>query len=861
MTGRTVLHYEIKEPLGEGGMGVVYKALDRKLNRVVALKFLPRDLVASPEANQRVLQEATALSLLNHPHIATLFDLEEVNGDRFLVLEYLGGGTLKARVEALSREGHQLSIEELLDYAIQTAEGLAHAHRRGIIHRDLKTNNVMLTEERRLKITDFGIAKLSQFGGSTRPGSLIGTPRYMSPEQAEARELDSRSDIFSLGVVLFELTTGRLPFEAESRDALLLKIAKLPAPAMSAFRREVPAELERIVAKMMMKDPAGRYQTAEDLHADLQSLRSTLLDRTLSQVREPARSRSRRHRWLLAIPPAALIVAAGAYLYLQRASSSRQLTPPPPESRLAVLPFRCNGDGRLEEAFCNGLFELAANRLSELDGERIRVIPAREVIRQQVRTAQEAHQAFSATLALATALKRSEEKSVATLEVLDATKAVALGSGSVEIGNQELARLPDLIAQRTAAILRLPSRSQAQPARGLTTNPKAFELYMRGRGFLQRYDRAELREQAIRAFDEAIEVDPQYALAHAGRAEAYLRVFRSTSQPSALTEARASCQRALALNDQLSATRLTMGMIHRAAGEYPDAIISFESALKVQPDSPDAYRELGNAYAAAGRTGEAEATFLRAIRLRPDDWSAHRDLGTFYSQLGRLQESVAQFKRVIELTPDNYEGYRNLGGVYLRRGNYEDAETALRKSLELRPNEAAYSNLGTLYYFRKQFAEAAKAYKSATDLNPEIARIWANLGDAYRRVPGKESEADNAYRRAISLLRRDLANNDKDAQIRANLAMVLSMVKENGPALAELKRALEASPNDGYVVSRGILVYEQAGMREQALALVPRAIQSNSLAEIESWPPLDQLRGDPRYIEILQLQNRRDAGK
>ena len=212
MIGRTILHYEIKEPLGEGGMGVVYKALDRKLNRLVALKFLPRDLVASPEANQRVIQEATALSLLNHPHIATLFDLEETNGDRFLVLEYLAGGPLKARIEARSREGHQLPIEEVLDYARQAAEGLAHAHRRGIIHRDLKTNNLMLTEEGRLKITDFGIAKLSQFGGSTAPGILIGTPRYMSPEQAHGRELDSRSDIFSLGVVLFELMTGRLPF-------------------------------------------------------------------------------------------------------------------------------------------------------------------------------------------------------------------------------------------------------------------------------------------------------------------------------------------------------------------------------------------------------------------------------------------------------------------------------------------------------------------------------------------------------------------------------------------------------------------------------------------------------------------------
>jgi len=851
VTGQIILHYEVKEALGQGGMGVVYKALDLKLNRLVALKFLAPDLAASAEARERSIQEATALSLLNHPHIATLFDIEEVDGKRFLVLEYLAGGTLKDRLEAINRDGHQFPIEEMLDYARQTAEGLAHAHRRGIIHRDLKTSNLMLTEEGQLKITDFGIAKLNQFGGSTAPGTLIGTPRYMSPEQAEGSELDSRSDIFSLGVVLFELTTGRLPFQAESRDELLLKLLKLPAPALSAFRSDVPAGLEAIVAKMMMKHPSARYQTADDLKADLQMLRSRLLERTRSLARKPTGLRAWNRRWMVATPAAALVLAGSAYLFL---------SPWPVERRLAVLPFRCSHDDRLDESFCNGLFEVATTKLSELDGNRFIVISPREVIREQVKTADEARKAFAATLALTAALKWSGEKLGAMLEVLDATKTVTLGSGYVEVGPDDLTHLPDLIAKRTAAILKLPSRPEPQASTGLTSSPKAFELYMRGRGFLQRHDRSDQRELAIRAFDEAVQEDPQFALAHAGRAEAYLRVFKASADPAALEQARTSCQRALTLNDQLSATRLTMGMIHRAAGEYQDAIISFESALKAQPDSPDAFRELGNAYAAAGRTEEAEATFLRAIRLRPDDWNAYRDLGVFYYGVGRLKESVAMLKRVTELTPDNYEGYRNLGGVYLKKGDYHDAELALRKSLELRPTEAAYSNFGTLYYFRKQFAEAAKAYQRATELNPEVATGWVNLGDAYRWVPGKENEAAQAYRRAIPLLQRRLAINDKDAQARAQLATVLSSLKESGPALIEIKRALETSPNDGYVVSRAVLVYEQAGMREQALGMVPKAIESNSLNEIESWPSMEPLRHDLRYVEIVKLYKRSDKG-
>ncbi|HKD39331.1 MAG TPA: serine/threonine-protein kinase, partial [Myxococcaceae bacterium] len=318
MTGQTILHYEIRELLGEGGMGVVYKALDLKLNRLVALKFLPATFAASNETLERFAQEATALSLLNHPHIATIYDIHQVENRRFLVLEYLAGGTLKARLDSVTEEGKRLPIDEVLSYATQTAEGIAHAHRRGIIHRDIKTSNLMLTEEGRVKITDFGVAKLSRFSGGTTPGSLIGTVRYMSPEQAEGREVDARSDIFSFGVVLFELITGRMPFEAETQQALLVKIATLQAPALGAFRPNVPAELEQIVAKMMMKKPSARYQSVDDVIVNLESLRASALGHTLTKTSRSARSTilNAPRSTKISVAVAAIIASlAGAYFY------------------------------------------------------------------------------------------------------------------------------------------------------------------------------------------------------------------------------------------------------------------------------------------------------------------------------------------------------------------------------------------------------------------------------------------------------------------------------------------------------------------------------------------------------------------
>jgi serine/threonine-protein kinase len=863
VTGQTILHYEVREVLGEGSMGVVYKALDRKLDRLVALKFLPAHLAAVPERVERFLQEATALSVVNHPHIATIYDIEQLGQQRFLVLEYLSGGTLKARLDPAQQGGQLLPIDSVVEYGLQVAEGLAHAHRRGIVHRDIKASNLLLTDEGRVKITDFGVAKLSRASGRTTPGSLIGTIRYMSPEQAQGMEADARSDIFSFGVVLFELASARLPFEAENDAALLVKIVSSPAPPLRAVRPDVPEALERIVSRALMKRPEGRYQSATEIADELRRLRDSPPQPTLSEatrrsstISEPASARRR------AIPIAGVLfaflafVAAAVYIKAPASPQWLRFARLPAEKRLAVLPFRNTGGDSEGDAFCAGLFEILGNRLSRLERSQkgLRVISTSEILREGVASAREARGAFGATLALTGSLLRSSDKVIVVSQLVDTKTQLALDSRKVEMPSTELPQLQDRLVEQVAGMLRLnvPPASGDAALGELTVKPAAYEAFLQGLGYLQRYDRADNVSKALESFERAVALDPQFALAYAGRAEAQLRRYQVTRDEKLLKEARGNCERAMELNNQLSAIHVTMGLIHNAEGKYQDAIISFESALKLQPNNGEIFRELANAYAAAGRLDNAEMTYRRAIQLRPEDWTGYKDLGVFLNQRGRLREAVPYFNRVVELTPDNYSGYANLGGLFLRMGDYSAARSMLEKSVALHASDQAYSNLGTLYYFQERYREAAEMYQKAVELAPVEATYWGNVGDAYRWVPGKQAESETAFRRAIQLTQNELERNENDSHRRANLSRYLSAVGERERALAELARALELSPADPFVLSRAALVYEQSGMREAALAAVEDALREGfSVAELQRWPPLAGLRKDPRYQQLI----------
>jgi tetratricopeptide (TPR) repeat protein len=875
VTGQTILHYEIREVLGEGNMGVVYKALDRKLDRLVALKFLPSHLAALPDRVERFMQEATALSVVNHPHIATIYDIERVDEQRFLVLEYLPGGTLKTRLEKLQQSQALLPLDVVVEYARQTTEGLAHAHRRGVVHRDVKTSNLMLTEEGNVKITDFGVAKLSRLSSRTVPGSLIGTIRYMSPEQAQGLEADARSDIFSFGVVLFELTTGQTPFQADSDAALLLKIVSSPAPPLKALRADAPDRLDQIVQRALMKRPEDRYQAADELAVDLQALGRQQMNaadaRTLSTAAPTVLSVGAKHaakRWVGALFAVLALFMAGLYLKGQGLPRWVRFPKLPAEKRLALLPFRNPNGDPTDDAFCAGLVEILGSKLGQLEQFQrdLRVISPSEVLKQNIVGARQARDAFGATLALTGSILRSKDKVVFVTELVDTQTQLVLDSRNLEAPATELPQLQDRLVNQIAAMLRLNVRPDARPpgSLGLTQKASAYESYLEGLGYLQRYDRSENIDKALKCFAKALAQDPQFALAFAAQAETYLRRYQMTKDGKSLVQARISCQQAIGLNDQLSAVHLTMGLIHSSAGEYQDAIISFESALKFQPESADAYRELANAYASAGRFDNAEATFRKAIELRPDVWMVHKDLGVFLIARGRLEDAVSSFRRVVSLTPDNYVGYNNLGGLYTMLGEYSNAESALRKSLSLYPSEGAYSNLGTIFFLQGHYREAGEMYKKAVELNSDDPDLWGNLGDAYRWGTGKSEEFEPAYRRAIALSEKQLESNPMDTYTRAKLAMFWSDLEATQrpagaaqAALRQISEALRPNPTDGFVLARAAVVYEQCRMREQALATVKAAIKAGyAIAEIRNWPSLAELRRDPRYQEAID--NRSD---
>ncbi len=867
-----VLHYQVQEKLGQGGMGVVYRAVDQKLNRIVALKFLPPQIEPSSVELQRFLHEANALSVLNHRHIATIYGVEDVDGQHFLVLEYLPGGTLKRKLQLANGSGHVLSIDEILKYAQQTAEGLAHAHSKGIVHRDVKTSNLMLTEEGDVKITDFGVAQLKGMGLATTPGGLVGTIAYMSPEQALGIEVDSRSDVFSFGVSLFELITGRLPFEAPNEAALITRVASARAPELRIFRSDVPPALKMVVEKALQKRVEKRYQTMDELLIDLRAPadRSPMLTRTRAgtSVRLPRGIFTRRTFRVAAasILMLAAALAAALYFSLPQRLFDRHLTRA--GQRLVVLRLRNVTGDQPNGALCDGLTELLTNKLSQLEQlqgslsvvAQSEVFKAKKDPRENI-TSAEARNTLGATLVLEGAVQRIQDRVIVTVSLVETEKQTILAARDVGAPIEKLSELEGPLLEKAAEMLKVQLRPEARRAlaAGLPADPGAYEFYLQGRGYLQRYDRVDTLDYALEEFQQALTLDPGYALAHAGMAEAYLRKYKGTKEPELIDLARSSGQRAIQLNDGLAPVHYAMGLIHASGGEYERAIDRFKKSIQILP-TPDAYRELANAYVSSNKPKEAEATYRAAIRMRSTDWAGYRDLAAFYQDQGRYEEALPLFAKVIQLAPDSYAGFANLGGLYARMGNQSQAIQYYQRAIAIKPTWGTYYNLGTAAYAQKQYVHAVEMYKKATELTPTEARPWAALADNYVYVPHSAGQVRDAYAHAIELTEKELIVNPRDARNRARIA-TWRVSTDKKTALREIADALRLSPGDNFVLSRAASVYEQSGMREEALAAVKAAVERGySVEEIRSWPPLAQLLQDPRCtltVEGKPIENER----
>lgn len=860
LTGAAVDRFAVRMRLGGGGMGEVYLAEDTVLKRPVALKRVAPHLRADPQFRQRLLREAERASALSHQNIAGIHDVLDQQGELFLVMEYVEGETLRQRMTG------PVPVDEFCSIAVQCAEALAAAHQVGVVHCDIKPENIMLRPPHQVKILDFGVARrfrpegdatATQTVSLAAPHGLSGTPAYMAPEVLREQPPDARCDLFSLGVVFYEMLSGKHPFRAATFVETAQRILHEQPPSLTAIRPELPAELDRIVGKLLAKDPDERYATARDLLADLRVLRRTLG----AGVAQPARPLARpwRRRILLGLAAAAVVALPlalpGVRHWLLQPPG---VSPVPAVRHIAVLPFTSISENPADQAFCDGLVETLTSKLTQMEQFQgsLRVVPSSDIRRGKVDTVQAARRNFGVNLVLTGSMQRTGDSVRLTANLVDAATLRQLRSQVFDGRVTDVSLWQDeaIVAVTRMLDLELNPDSRRVLAAGGTSSSEAFRLYTEGRGLLQRFEKRENIERAAALFEKAAAVDPGYALAYAGLCEADWLRYELTKDSTWVDEARRQCQRALELDDTLAPVRVALGLVLSRTGRHEEAIGELRRALEIDPLNAQAYRELGRAYEARGDLAAAEATLYRSIQLRPDDWAAHNTLGVFYYRHGRYAEAEAPFQRVIELTPDNPRGYINLGGLYHLMGRLDDAEAMLRQSLQIEPTSFAYSNLGTLYFFQQRYTEAVPMFEKAVELGQKTYLLQGNLADAYRWAPGYQAQAPTAFRQAMELAEAELKVNPRDAEVRSSIAVYQAKLGELKQAQASIRTALAEAPDNVNVQFKAAVVYQLAGQREQALQALEQAVRGGySAVEVRASPEFRALHSHPRFRALAGL--------
>lgn len=859
--------YEILSPLGQGGMGTVYKARDSRLGRFVAIKVLRADLADRPELRERFVREARTVASLNHPHICTLHDIGHQDNLDFLVMEYLEGETLAERLDR-----GPLLVEEVLRYAIEIADALDKAHSKGVTHRDLKPGNIMLTGAGS-KLLDFGLAKLRRDGGTlalfgevakaadsiSAPGAVLGTLSYMAPEQLEGREVDARTDIFAFGAILHEMITGKKAFGGKGGASAIVAILKEAPPPLRLNNPQVPVELARIVAKMLAKDPKDRYAAAADTLADLRALQS--VHGETSRLGAIRRMMSRQAL------PAALggmaIVLAAILIFLlpqirERFGIQFKAAPLPQNKLVAVLPFAVTSDDAKEKPFSDGLTETLTAKLTQLTVDpTLQVVPAPEVRARGASTIDDIRKEFGATLVVEGNLQRSGNRVRINIALVDAGANRQLKAESLTVSAADPFALQDQVVNATVGMLQLevqPGEREALEAHG-TETASAYDFYLQGVGYLQDYDKKENIDNAIKVFETALELDPRYAGAYAGRGQAYWKMYESGKDPQWIKSSRDDCEHSLALNKMLPSAHVCLGTVYKGTGHYEDAVAQFESAVASEPTDDDAYRGLADAYESLGKSADAEQTYRRAIELRPHYWAGYSWLGAFYYSHARYTEAASMFSQVIALAPDSIRGYNDLGTTYNSEGRYADAIGMLQKSIAIRPSASAYSNLGNAYFYLRRYSEASGAYEEAVKLRRTDYLVWWNLADGYYWTPGKHEQAAEAYRQAISLALKKLRVDPRDFYVLGVLAYCHAMLGERKPAFTYLQTGLKLAPEDSEMRFKAALVYNQFADTGETLSWLKSArVSGLSAAVVRDTPNFDSLRSDRRFQELTQAK-------
>ncbi|HEX3121489.1 MAG TPA: protein kinase [Candidatus Acidoferrum sp.] len=864
MLGQTISHYRITQKLGAGGMGVVYKALDLKLERTVALKFLPQDMVVTGADRERLLREARAASTLDHPNIGVIHGLEE-SDDRqfFIVMGYYEGMTL---AEKLDRG--LLPVREALDLAIQIARGLSAAHARNIVHRDIKPSNVIITPDNVAKIVDFGLARVVASASATQSMSLTGTLPYMAPEQILGEPVDQRSDVWALGVVLVQMLTGSHPFVRPNTAAMTFAILNQAPSALDA----VPDAVQPLIYRTLSKKPEHRQANAAELLADLEEARAKItatplvtehptLTRELSprELKKMVQNAStptwneKPTPWLTRAALVAmilLIVFTGILLIPPVREEVMGMVYASTEKHIAVLPFDTPSNDPDLQIVGAGLMDAITNSLSNLDAAQksLWIVPASEIRKYKIHDPESAFRDLGATMVVQGSVRRTGSDVHLTVVLIDAKRLRQIGSAQVEDPNGDLAAVQD------AALVHLGRMMKVSVPEGIvqakSTNAGAYRSYIEGLGFLQRYDKPGNVDRAIAALDSSVKGDPRFALGYATLCDAYRMKFQTENDPASFQRATENCEKAVSLDEKLPAVHVILGRLNTTSGKNDIALAEFKKALDINPKDAEAIMHMAGIYARMKHPQEAETYYKQAIALRPEYWSGYLALALFYDDEGRYHESIGQLKRVLELTPDNPTAYSNLGVVYMDIGDaksQEAAEAAFRKSIELAPNYEAHSNLGYLYLMQKRYDDAAKQFREATKLNDKDWRVWANLMLSYQWL-NDQANAGPARAKAQAALEQLLTVTPTDAHAHSELGLFYAQENLRDKALSHVHTALALDPKNGDVLGNAAETFETLGDRKQAIVYARASAASDTgLAGLQTQPGLRGVLADPNF--------------
>ena len=754
MIGETVSHYRILEKLGEGGMGEVFVAEDTRLGRKVALKFLPASFSRDLIAVERFRREARAASALNHPNICTVYDIGEHQGRPFISMELLEGVSLRERI---AQGGFR--VEQLIEFALQMVDALDAAHSKGIIHRDLKPPNLFITSRGQIKILDFGLAKHASEPKDTdsnrswmdsrttdsidltTPGAAIGTVAYMSPEQARGDETAAQSDLFSVGAVLYEMATGRPAFTGKTSaviyDAILNRYPQLP----SALNADVPAELDRLIMKLIEKDPELRYETAASVRVDLRRMRRDAESGARASAGIGAALRDGlSHKAALATAVVALLALLAWFGWSRR--NAAQVAGEVSIRSLAVLPLENLSGNADHDYLADGLTEALIGDLARLQG--LRVVSRTSVMRYKgaTKALPEIGRELNVDAVVEGSVMRSGERLRVTAQLVHAATDRHLWAETYDRQFSDILSVQSEVAQAIAAQVRvsLTETDRTRLQRRGPVNTDAHEAYLRGRRALQRFTPESLRH-GLEYFRRAVEIDPDFAAGYAGIADAYtsLGVLNLVAPADAFPEALSAANRALGLDSTLSEAHVSLGYASFLYGwKFDEAREHFHRALELNPNSPEAHRGQSLYLGAMGRTTQAVEAAQKAVALDPLSPYFRTNLVFVLLLAGQTDQAVAEGEKVIAMDPAHPGGHTLLGMAYEAKGEYAKAISEFEKTTALSPIVSA--SLGRM----SAMALAGKKAEARADLakllrgedgthNPiSVAQVYASLGERDR---------------------------------------------------------------------------------------------------------------------------------